>query len=78
MFDQIVGVIADVMHVSRDIITKDTLLIEDLGVDSLDMYRIMLTLEDVLDAQLQPETADRKIRTVGDLCDRVKRALASI
>ena len=78
MFDQIVGVIADVMHVNRDTITKDTLLIEDLGVDSLDMYRIMLTLEDVLDAQLQPETADRKIRTVGDLCDRVKRALASI
>ncbi|MBP5411217.1 MAG: acyl carrier protein [Lachnospiraceae bacterium] len=78
MFDQIVGVIADVMHVSRDTITKDTLLIEDLGVDSLDMYRILLTLEDVLDAQLQPEMADRKIRTVGDLCDRVKRALASI
>ena len=78
MFDQIVGVIADVMHVSRDTITKDTLLIEDLGVDSLDMYRIVLTLEDVLDAQLQPETADRKVRTVGDLCDRVKRALASV
>ena len=78
MFDQVAGVIADVMHVSRDTITKDTLLIEDLGVDSLDMYRIMLSLEDVLDAQLQPDTVDRKVRTVGDLCDRVKRALAAI
>ena len=77
MFDQIVGVIADVMHVSRDTITKDTLLIEDLGVDSLEMYRILLSLEDVLDAQLQPATADWKIRTVGDLCDKVKKALAS-
>ena len=78
MFDQIVNVIADVMHVSRDTITKDTLLIEDLGVDSLEMYRILLALEDALDAQLQPSTGDWKIRTVGDLCDRVKKALAAL
>ena len=44
MFDQVAGVIADVMHVSRDMITKDTMLVEDLGVDSLEMYRILLAL----------------------------------
>jgi acyl carrier protein len=77
MFDQVVGVIAEVTHVSRDSITKDTLLIEDLGVDSLVMYRILLALEDVFDAQLQPTTSDWKVRTVGELCDRVKKTLAS-
>ena len=78
MFDQVAGVIADVMHVSRDMITKDTMLVEDLGVDSLEMYRILLALEDVFDAQLEPSTADWKVRTVGELCDRLRKALASM
>ncbi len=78
MFDQVAGVIADVMHVSRDMITKDTMLVEDLGVDSLEMYRILLALEDVFDAQLEPATADWKVRTVGELCDRLRKALAAM
>ena len=78
MFDQVAGAIADVMHVSRDMITKDTMLVEDLGVDSLEMYRILLALEDVFDAQLEPATADWKVRTVGELCDRLRKALAAM
>ncbi len=78
MFDQVAGVIADVMHVSRDMITKDTMLVEDLGVDSLEMYRILLALEDVFDAQLEPSTADWKVRTVGELCDRLRKTLAAM
>ncbi|MBO4653826.1 MAG: acyl carrier protein [Lachnospiraceae bacterium] len=79
MFDQVAGVIADVMHVSRDTITKETMLVEDLGVDSLEMYRILLALEDVFDAQLEPATEDwKKVRTVGELCDRLKKALAAM
>ncbi|MBP5411399.1 MAG: acyl carrier protein [Lachnospiraceae bacterium] len=78
MFDQVAGVIADVMHVSRDMITKDTMLVEDLGVDSLEMYRILLALEDVFDAQLEPATADWKVRTVGELCDRLRKTLAAM
>ena len=78
MFDQVAGVIAGVMHVSRDMITKDTMLVEDLGVDSLEMYRILLALEDVFDAQLEPSTADWKVRTVGELCDRLRKALAAM
>ena len=78
MFDQVAGAIADVMHVSRDMITKDTMLVEDLGVDSLEMYRILLALEDVFDAQLEPATADWKVRTVGELCDRLRKTLAAM
>ncbi|MBR6020729.1 MAG: acyl carrier protein [Lachnospiraceae bacterium] len=76
MFDQVAAVIADVMHVSRDTITKDTLMVEDLGVDSLEMYRILLALEDVFDAELRPATTDWKVRTVGDFCNRVKKAMS--
>ena len=76
MLDQVISVVADVMHVSRDSVTKDTLLIDDLGVDSLELYRILLALEDVFDAQLEPATADWKVKTVGELCDRVRKMLA--
>ena len=76
MLEQVITVVADVMHISRDTITKDTLLIDDLGVDSLELYRILLALEDVFDAHLEPATADWKVRTVGELCDRVRKALA--
>jgi len=76
MFEQVTAVIADTLHVSRDTITRETLLVEDLGADSFDMYRLWLALEDAFDAELHPETEDGKLRTVGDLCDRLKKTLS--
>ncbi|MBQ6660118.1 MAG: acyl carrier protein [Lachnospiraceae bacterium] len=76
MFEQVAGVIADIMHVSRDTITRDTLLAEDLGVDSFEMFRIILALQDAFDAEIRPTEEDRKVRTVGEFCDRLKKKLS--
>ena len=75
MFDQVAAVIAETLHVSRDSITRDMLLVEDLGADSFDMYRLWLALADAFDADLRPDPEER-FRTVGDLCDRLKKYLS--
>ncbi len=76
MFDQVVTVISDIMHVSKDSITRDTLLVDDLGVDSLNLYQILLALEDAFDADLNPDLDNLKIRTVGELCEHLKKLLS--
>lgn len=78
MFDQVAEVISDTLHISKDRITKDMLLVEDLGVDSLEMYRLWLALEDAFDAEIRPDSDDWKAKTVGDLCDRLKKNLSDI
>jgi acyl carrier protein len=75
MFEQVTAVIAETLHVSRESITRETCFVEDLGADSLDMYRLWLALEDAYDAELRP-AEDMKIRTVGELCDRLRKSLS--
>ena len=65
----------ETLHVSRESITRETCFVEDLGADSLDMYRLWLALEDAYDAELRP-AEDMKIRTVGELCDRLRKSLS--
>ena len=76
MFDPGASVIADTLHCNRETITKETLFVEDLGADSLDMYRLWLALEDAYDAELRPAAEDVKLRTVGDLCERLRKILS--
>ncbi len=76
MWDRLVTVIAETMKVSADTITRDTLLTDDLGVDSLSMYRILLALEEAFDADIRIDAAEVRMRTVGDLFDHVKKDLS--
>jgi acyl carrier protein len=45
-FDRIKKIVADVLNVDPNEITEQTTFEEDLGADSLDMYQILLGLEE--------------------------------
>lgn len=59
----VIKCIADSLSVKKDTLTPDTLLITDLGADSLDIMDIMFQLEEEFNIKLEKEDFDflRKI-----------------
>ena len=58
----------------RKEITMDTTFIDDLGADSLDVFQIIMGLEEEFDIEIPNEQAE-KIVTVGDAVEQIKAAM---
>ena len=69
-------IITEVLNVDESEITMETKFIDDLGADSLDVYQIIMGLEDAFDIQI-PEDSAEKITTVGEAVEMIKNALSS-
>lgn len=70
-FERLREIIADVLSVGEDEITEDTRFIDDLGADSLDIFQIIMTIEDEAGIEI-PQEAAEKIITVGDALQYIK------
>ncbi|MCR5801042.1 MAG: acyl carrier protein [Lachnospiraceae bacterium] len=69
-------IIADVLNVDPEEITPETNFIDDLSADSLDIYQIIMGLEDAFDIKV-PDDAAEGITTVGQAVEMIKTALAA-
>ena len=58
---------------NMDAITEKTTFVDDLGVDSLDFFQILIDLEETFDVRIAPEEAE-EIVTVGDAVETLRRA----
>lgn len=58
-------VIAEVLNVDPNEITTETTFLEDLGADSLDVYQIVMGIEEAFDIEIPAEKAEQ-ITTVGE------------
>ena len=56
-----------------DTITERTTFVDELGVDSLDFFQILIDLEEIYDIQIDQEEAE-EIVTVGDAVETLRRA----
>ena len=65
-------IIVDVMNVEASEITPDTTFTDDLGADSIDLFQIVMGLEEAFDIEIPAEEAE-KIVTVGDAVEQIKR-----
>ena len=54
--------------------TEDTAFVEDLGADSLDVFQIMMGVEELFDIEISSETVDGLI-TVGEAADEIRRVV---
>ncbi len=70
-------VIAEVLNVDTEEITLETTFVDDLGADSLDLFQIVLGIEErfSLDEEDMDTEAIEKIVTVGDAVELVKKAI---
>jgi acyl carrier protein len=74
-FEKMKEVIANVLNVDPEEITLDTTFTEDLGADSLDLFQIIMGLEDEFDVQIDPEKTEN-ITTVGEAVELLKAAIS--
>ena len=61
-FEKLQQIIAEVLNVEPDEITMDTTFVDDLGADSLDVFQIIMGIEE-------------SIVTVADAVEQIKNAL---
>lgn len=73
-FEKLQKIIADVLNVEPDTIKMETTFVEDLGADSLDIFQIIMGIEDEFDIQI-PEDAAEHITNVSDAVEQIKAAL---
>ena len=73
-FEKLKKIIVDVLNVDENEITMDTTFIDDLGADSLDVFQIIMGLEEEFDLEIPNEQAE-KIVTVGDAVEQIKAAM---
>lgn len=73
-FEQIQNIISEVLSVPADNITMDTTFVDDLGADSLDVYQIIMAIEEEFEVEIPSENAE-KIVTAGDAFEQIKNAL---
>ena len=67
-------IIAEVLNVDAQEVTMDTTFVEDLGADSLDIFQIIMGIEEEFDIEIPNEAAE-SIVTVADAVEQIKNAL---
>ncbi len=71
MFEQIQEILAKQLNISKDKITKDSRLLEDLNADSLDFVELLMTLEDEYGVVISDEDA-KNLKTIEDVCKYIE------
>ena len=70
-FEKLQGIIAEVLNVETDEISMNTTFVDDLGADSLDVFQIIMGIEEEFDIEIPAEEAE-KIHTVREAVDLIK------
>lgn len=73
-FEKVKNVIAEVLNVDPDEIEMGTTFMDDLGADSLDIFQIIMGIEEEFDIEIPAEKAEN-ITTVEEAVNMIKAAL---
>ena len=73
-FEKLKGIIAEVLNVEADEISLSTTFVDDLGADSLDIFQIIMGIEEEFDIEIDNDEAE-KISTVQDAVDQIKKVV---
>jgi acyl carrier protein len=74
-FEKLKKVIAEVLNVDPDEITMESTFLDDLGADSLDVFQIIMGIEEEFDIEIPADKAE-KITTVEEAVELIKGALS--
>ena len=71
MLEKMKEIIADQLSVDADTITEASKFKEDLGADSLDLFELVMALEDEYSFEIPAEDLE-KLTSVGEVMDYLK------
>lgn len=73
-FEKLKSVIAEVLNVDPEEITLETTFMDDLGADSLDVFQIIMGIEEEFGIEIPAEKAE-KITTVEEAVELIKNSV---
>ena len=73
-FEKLRAIISEVIGIDESEITPESKFIDDLGADSLDIFQIIMGIEEEFNIEIENEDAEG-ILTVADAMDKIKSAL---
>lgn len=73
-FEKLKKVIAEVLNVDPEEIRMESTFTDDLGADSLDVFQIVMGIEEEFDIEIPAEEAE-KISTVEQAVELIKEAV---
>ena len=73
-FEKLKKIIAEVLNVDPDEITMETTFQDDVGADSLDVYQIIMGIEEEFDIEIPAESAEQ-VTTVEEAVEMIKNAV---
>ena len=72
-FEKLQSIIGEVLNLDPEEITPDSTFVDDLGADSLDLFQIIMGIEEAFDIEV-PESAAEQIITVGDAFAQIAKS----
>lgn len=73
-FEKLKKVIAEVLNVDPEEISMSSTFMDDLGADSLDVFQIIMGIEEEFDIEIPADKAE-KITTVEEAVELIKNAV---
>ena len=73
-FEKLCGIISEVISIDVSEIQLESKFIDDLGADSLDIFQIIMGIEEEFNIEISGEDAEG-ISTVGDALEKIKGAI---
>lgn len=74
-FEKLQGIIAEVLNIEPEDISMASTFVDDLGADSLDIFQIIMGIEEEFDIEIPTEAAEQ-IVSVNDAVEQIKSALS--
>lgn len=71
VLDKMKDILVEQLECDPEDITMESLLVDDLGADSLDAIDIVMSVEDTFKVEV-PDEIIEKIETVGDIVNYIK------
>ena len=71
VFEKVRAIICDQLEMEEDAVTLDSVLLEDLGADSIDLADLVMTFEDEFNMEISDEALEN-IKTVSDIVKYVE------
>jgi acyl carrier protein len=71
IFEKIAEILNETFEISREDITEEALIMDDLDLDSIDAVDLIVKLKKYTSKNIDPEVF-KQVRTVGDVVDAIE------
>lgn len=72
VFDKVKQIISEQFNISEDEITLSTSFTDDLNADSLDVFQVIMAIEEEFEMEISNDEAE-KVSNVGDVVEYIKQ-----